>query len=55
MKNMMQNAYHHLQTCKTLHKLPTSLLLYMGGLLHAAIQKKILQQYHCLFSLETKE
>jgi hypothetical protein len=24
MKNMMQNAYHHLQTCKTLHKLPTT-------------------------------
>ena len=24
------------------------LLPYMGGILHAAIQKKVLQQYHCL-------
>lgn len=35
MRNSTQIAHH-------------CLLPYMGGLFHAAIQKKVLQQYHCL-------
>ena len=62
LKNMMHNVYNPLQTCKTRHKLPTTLSCHMqnysalcGRTMHAAVQKNTAtvplskSQIHCLY------